>query len=746
MSVTKATPRAVLNGILDNSPRAVTPEAEQLPQNLPHLFLLTERGPTTPQLIGYEGISAIYGAKTLDYSSAFTNHQSVIAKTFLGNGNQVFIQRLKPAEAKTAVLRLSVEVITSTINKYARNPDGTVQYTVNQDGKSVAVVEDTTVGHSLVWHIGTDKYMDTQAREFGRGTAREFRNGDVVGIDGSSKLGMINNNGQEVASISKLYPIIDFDVASFGGYGNLMGVIFDAPTITSPQPADTSLIEAVKAFLYRVRIVQREEENTTYTVQKTIGGDTEVQFTLKDNVIHPYTNRAIGFEDTFIDKYQSIGVSGYPDSVGPFSQIKFYTTYYEEVLNRVAKSGTDPVTGLDYFGEEDFDDEALAFGRNYGFKDAENIYMLNIFTGKDYNDVPYFSFTVEHSENFDGVRFGQNVPFYANGGSDGLVYANGRPDRLANLKIYDDLVATELANWGSLEAPMLDSAKYPVSSIWDSGFSMNTKKKCFIPMSLRKDVFVVVSPQAVADTYSGKWKYMDPNNMDTEISNASALLNTAVLSPESAIHGTPVCRAVIIGRCGKLRDKTWNGILPLTIDFADKVAKYMGASDGKWKSRYAMDKGSNNQVTMFYDVNLTYMNNSTADNNWDAGIVWVQNYDRTRLFYPAYQTVYADDTSVLNSFITMAACVTLERIAQQSWRDLSGKSYTNEQLITESNKLIARRADGIFDNRFEIIPNTILTEADNQRGYSWTCEITIKAGTMRTVGTFTVVAERMDEE
>ena len=159
-----------------------------------------------------------------------------------------------------------------------------------------------------------------------------------------------------------------------------------------------------------------------------------------------------------------------------------------------------------------------------------------------------------------------------------------------------------------------------------------------------------------------------------------------------------------------------------------------------------MDKGSNNQVTMFYDVNLTYMNNNTADNNWDAGIVWVQNYDRTRLFYPAYQTVYADDTSVLNSFITMAACVTLERICQQAWRDLSGKSLTNEQLITESNKLIERRADGIFDNRFEIIPNTFLTEADNQRGYSWSCEVTIKAGTMRTVGTFTVIAERMDDE
>ena len=187
MSVNKATPRAILNGILDNSGRIVTAEAEQLPQNLPHLFLLTERGPTIPQLIGYEGVSAIYGAKTLDYSSAFANHQSVLAKTFLGNANQVFIQRLKPAGAKTAVLRLSVEVITSTINKYARNADGTIQYTISTDGKSVPVVEDTTIGHSLIWHIGTDKYMDEPAREYGRGTAREFRNGDGVGMDGVSK-------------------------------------------------------------------------------------------------------------------------------------------------------------------------------------------------------------------------------------------------------------------------------------------------------------------------------------------------------------------------------------------------------------------------------------------------------------------------------------------------------------------------------------------------------------------------------
>ena len=216
MSVNKATPRAILNGILDNSGRAVTAEAEQLPQNLPHLFLLTERGPTIPQLIGMDGLSAVYGAKTLDYSSAFANHQSVLAKTFIGNGNQVFIQRLKPANAKTAVLRLSVEVITSTINKYARNPDGTIQYTIGVDNQTVPVVEDTTVGHSLIWHIGTANYADEQSREFGRGTAREFRNGDVVGIDGFSKLGIINNNGSEVTSISKLYPILDFNVASFG--------------------------------------------------------------------------------------------------------------------------------------------------------------------------------------------------------------------------------------------------------------------------------------------------------------------------------------------------------------------------------------------------------------------------------------------------------------------------------------------------------------------------------------------------
>ena len=381
MSVNKATPRAILNGILDNSGRTVAAEAEQLPQSLPHLFLLTERGPTVPQLIGEEGISAIYGAKTIDYSSAFANHQSVIAKAFIGNGNQVFVQRLRPEKADTAVLRLSVEVITRTINKYARNADGTTQYAIDKDGKSVPVIKDTTIGHSLIWHVGTKNYADANAREFGRATSREFRNGDIVGIDGSTKLGVINNNGAEVVSTSKLYPILDFNVASFGGYGNLLGIIFDAPTISSPQPADTSLVEAVKAFLYRIRIVQREEENTTYTIKKTTGSDTEVQFTLKDNVIHPYTDRAIGFEDTFIDKYQTVGVSGYPDSVGPFNQIKLYTAQYEEVLNRLVKSGTDPVTGLDYFGEEDFDDEALSYGRNYGFSDEQNIYMLNIFTG-----------------------------------------------------------------------------------------------------------------------------------------------------------------------------------------------------------------------------------------------------------------------------------------------------------------------------------------------------------------------------
>ena len=59
--------------------------------------------------------------------------------------------------------------------------------------------------------------------------------------------------------------------------------------------------------------------------------------------------------------------------------------------------------------------------------------------------------------------------------------------------------------------------------------------------------------------------------------------------------------------------------------------------------------------------------------------------------------------------------------------------------------MITEKTANRFDERFVIVPETFFTEADTQRGYSWSTKINLYSNTMKTVGTYTVVARRMSD-
>ena len=172
----------------------------------------------------------------------------------------------------------------------------------------------------------------------------------------------------------------------------------------------------------------------------------------------------------------------------------------------------------------------------------------------------------------------------------------------------------------------------------------------------------------------------------------------------------------------------------------------MGASDGRMKAGLGFDVSPNNQITLLRDVTGAYKTERQRQRDWDAGMVWAQNYDRRSLFYPAVQTVYQDDTSVLNSAINMFIAAELEKVCEYVWRNLTGNAkLTKEQFIEASDAMIIDRTTNRFDDRVTIVPETFYTAADNARGYSWSCRINMYANNMKTVGTFTIVARRQDE-
>lgn len=242
-----------------------------------------------------------------------------------------------------------------------------------------------------------------------------------------------------------------------------------------------------------------------------------------------------------------------------------------------------------------------------------------------------------------------------------------------------------------------------------------------------------------------KWGYVNNDNVD-QLAIASMLNTVISLTPESDLYGTEACRAIIVTQSGRLRNSNYNGRLPLTIDIAKKVGRYMGGADGNWKQTYAFDQSPNNQIDDFYDVDQKWQTTENYDKLYDVGVIWAQSYNTKKMFYPMFQTIYNDSTSVLNSLPTIIACCQINKFLFRAYTNITGGQYTEKQIIERNNRFVSQQAEGKFHNRYEITPNTYITERDNVLGYSYHCDVTIKAGMMVTVGQFTINADRLSTD
>lgn len=746
----KLTPRMVSTGIKDSSKRPLVPQPEQIPQHLPLIYSLAERGTGEPQMAIGDAMLARYGSATFDQNSAYYTHQTALCKVITRNGNQVMFKRLIPANAKKALLRLSLELIPTELPVYERTSDGGIRY--SQAGPlGTPIVSETINGYRGVWYLGVDHYVGT-AKNFGQGTIRDtFRLGSVTG-SGGQPLGIYRDqNALPVVGESKLYPILDMEVDTHGAYGNRLGLRIQTPTSRDVNPLQIDIVEVIKAFLYRFGLVERDVTALTPNTTATTLDEAYLDLGFPQDLVHPrIETRSLSFEDNMIDSY-AIDDVGFIPVNAPFGAIKVYHEYLGEVLNRLTQG--ELIGGVAIKGEKDYDVLAADYGRTgaHAFTDTNNAHLFNLFNGVDVNGVPYFASDLNSGSVFGGINIGPDTILYASGGDDGLaVLPNGKPNKLENLRMFDEMVRNEASTFGSGEYPLLDIAKYPISAVWDSGYSVDTKTALLRIMARRQDVFVVLTTQSVAD-YVGSpipenWKRVPVNTESEELSLLDVLSQAALLYPESTINNTPACRAAVVGHAGELITESGRQILPLTFDLAHKVSKYMGASDGRWVNGSAFDSETGKLVEIQKNINLTSKTTTAYDRAWANGLIWVQNWDRASQFYPSYQTVYPDETSVLNSLIVSLGMCTIQKVAFDVWKSLTGNGALNDrQLIQRSDELIRNKTVDRFDGRLVVVPRTQFTPSDIENGNSWSAEITVYANTERTLQFSTTVARRMSE-
>lgn len=703
-TIRNAAPNPILRGIRDESGRPPVNQPELIPAHLPHVFLFTERGSTEPQLVSGDAMLRHFGAKSFEYRGRYANHQTAMVNTINAEGNRMMVQRLVPPGANPAAsLRLSVDMMKDEVTLYERDEEG--KYKLDEEGDRIPT-GDTAEGIVLRWMTEPIIKEDDDGRLLEKGDPRLNESGaqrileDRIGDAATSTGEMTNTEGEQ----STIYPIMDVEVKDFGSYGNRMGFRLSAPTVDSDIPADVDTIEEQLAYLYRISFVERDENTSTPRVLENLWGERSVDFSFKEGVINEQTDQELHIDEAVVPRFEQEAVDGLTEIRSPIGRIHVYNAL-ETVLEEA---------------------HSLEAARGTVDADPEYKHMVNVFTGHDHNGIPYDAVEVRGPAD-DGILLTEHSTHYCTGGFDGKM----------TFDTFDEEVAYQLKNYGDLENKFLDDAIYPQSVLYDSGFTLETKKEFFVPMGRRKDVYVVLSTQDVSQ----------PQNRPSEESSIAVALRTAArMYPESEVYGTSTCRAIIHGHSGYLLDSPYKKLLPLTIEFAQKCAAYMGAGNGSWISGQAFDMPGNNRVRMFKGVNADWQKYNVRSRDWDNGLVWVQNYDRRSLFWPGVQTAYDDDTSVLNAAANMFIAVELQKVALRTWRDLTGISYlTNDQFIERSDGLIKEKSDGRFDGRVVIVPETFYTANDEQRGYSWSCNIHMYAPNMKTVGTFTVVAHRMSD-
>jgi hypothetical protein len=677
-------------GIKDDSRRTLAPVAEARPTHMPKVFGYAQKGDHTKAYpVIADSRDAIFGADSFDLRKKWANHATLYSNAFSAQGNMQMFQRVKPADAPDpATLRLWLDLLPTKVQDYERNADGTYKRNGTNQLIPVATKVPGFVGKWVVEAVDT--------------------------LNGESTFGIAGNKAgdqtdTESSTQSTRYPILDLKVSSFGSWGNNQAIRIWAPTTKSSNPVDQRLVEDQKVYPFFIACAERADELSTSRIVPTLSGSQQVPFSFKRGVIDRNTDKQLYLGDVFLDAYQDVGTPGMSPQFGQFGDIRLYD---ENIAT---------VTGLVYAAEfaaanihSDFD----------GSTDEQ--YRVNLISGVSSTGAPYSAYQVVTGQP-NSARLTENSSLYALGGGDGTM----------NNTAFAELVSVEFANYADENHPVQDSATNPESIFYDSGFPVETKKAMAQLLAIRKDIAVV------AVTHEDGGRVLSD---EEERSLATALLTHFQAYAESAYFGTAAARACIVGSSGYIMNSQWVKRAPASFEIAMKAAEYMGAANGKWKAGLAFDTAPRSQIDHMRDLALPFRPATARNKDWEAGLIWPQSYSRSRFFFPQLQTIYPDDTSVLNNFFTMLACVELQKIGEDVHRDFSGVSggLTEEQLKERINAKILADVKDKFDNRYVITPDTTFTADDKLRGYSWTTTITIQSPMMKTVQTLIIETKRQE--
>lgn len=699
--ILNAAPMVVDNGTRDLSTRVVPSSPLEIPQHLPKFYIFAEKGPMGPNYmdLGNASLTQIYGDATFDVNDKYYSHQTPFLQAAASAGNNCVVHRLPGAGGfDVAHVTLYLDVLRTQVPLYEKNIDGSLR--LDNNGEPMQQTDNngdpmTLPGFKLGWVL---RSIVKNLGEYQPGTY-SVRPGVQI----------------EFGSQSTQYPIFEFSAADAGEFGNKLAIKLFAGQDSDISGFPSAVLNDGKMFpmYFGMSKVVDKITGKSASVLNSFGAQFS-RFLPKVKGVDPQSGAIADLSKVLKDQYIQLPAelaSGL-GSVYVYEEnlVSLLTEFYEGEMNI-----TDPHRDSVINNSE------------------ENIYAINFLSFVSSNGSPYQSMKLVDVE--DGVRLTKNTNIWLSGAKDGDM----------NTGLMNSLVIADMDNYNNALHEYNDLVLHPESIIYDSGFSLAAKKALAKFISRRKDTFVVLStfeqPYIDPEPESGA-----PQTLAEQYSVGVALKTMMELYPESATFGTPVMRGMVIGGSGEIINSLYTPRVPVTYEVVHKAARYMGAKNGAWKNGFLFDRAPQSVVTQLKNIDVTWVPASTRNTLWSVGVNFVLNYKIRTQFFPALQTVYENDTSVLNSFFTAVAISYLNKVQHAAWREFSGSiSLTNAQLEEAVNTFIANQVKDKFDGKFVVVPDTVVTELDEIRGYSWTSNIKIYANNMKTVMTAQVEAYRSSD-
>jgi len=711
MNILNASPQAILLGTDDKSAVIVTPERDPIPQHLPKFFLFAQKGQTVPSLVGGAKMLATYGATSFDKLSKYYNHATLFATSIAGEANTLMVQRVVPDDANPeSNFTLYVDILEDDVPNYLRNsdgslvPDGSGGYEVDSD-------KETIRGHRI-------KYIKAYSPE-----------GLTLGTSVSTEGTMEDADGNK----STMIPVLDFKAKYQGEYYNNVGIAIES-LLQSKIPG--TIITKEKVLPYKLKLVTRPSKKESFVTQKSLYGEESVMFSLKQNAINPTTEAGFDLDAVFPEQWSNETDPAMPLKYSDYENVHVYYSNVEKILGTIMELEKEYVSSEIKTWHDGMDASTLSwFDFTTDVKEdlqEDELHLIGLFNCKSSKLVRYFTMVhddaeVESSDVMREIQVSSTTPIFLEGGSDGT---------LSN-EMYETLVVREMQKYLDPDSEVMDMAVNVESIMYDSGFTLATKKELCNFIALRKDTMVMLSTH---DASLGE-KFLP---LSDERAIAVNLKTRLKLTPESDYFGTKVMRGVVVSGTGLLTDGSIKTRVPQLLEIATKSAAYMGAGSGEWKHVNMFDRAPGNIISNQKDLQPAFIPAGVKPALWNAGMVWSQPFDRRQYFFPAIQTVYENDTSVLNSYFTVMAICTLNKIAAEAWRNFTGESdLSSAQLADAVVAFVNDRIANKFDGRFVIHPEVQFTTADKQRGYSWSLVTKIYAHNMKTVMVSRVEAYRL---